>query len=115
MWPSAIWSAASVIAWLALAQARLTENACTPLGSIGSSETSRAMFGATTFGTTVPYTTPSTSLPSSPVRWSSSATASFPSSIAVKFLSCVPDLAKGVRTPATMATRRPLDGIDMIQ
>ena len=44
------------MAWLADAQARLTVNACTPLGGCGSSETSRAMFGARTDGTTVPNT-----------------------------------------------------------
>src|SRR5512142_664150 len=37
----------------------------------------------------------------------SSATHSFPSSIAVRFLKAVPARANGVRTPATMATRRP--------
>ena len=95
------------MAWLADAQARLTVNDWTPLGSMGSSETSRAMFGATTEGTTVPYTIISTSLPSISLRWISSATQCLPSSIAVSFLSVVPDLANGVRTPATMATRRP--------
>jgi len=53
-WPRAIWSAASVMAWLAEAHARLTVNDWTPLGSIGRSDTSRAMFGASTEGTTVP-------------------------------------------------------------
>src|SRR5438067_2503257 len=37
----------------------------------------------------------------------SSATANFPSSMAVMFLSVVPARANGVRTPATIATRRP--------
>src|SRR4051812_21995361 len=37
----------------------------------------------------------------------SSATANLPSSIAVRFLSTVPARANGVRTPATIATRRP--------
>src|SRR5881394_89116 len=37
----------------------------------------------------------------------SSATANLPSSIAVMFLSTVPARANGVRTPATIATRRP--------
>ena len=53
-WPSAIWSAASVMAWFADAQARPTVNDCTPFGSSGRSETSRAMFGASTDCTTVP-------------------------------------------------------------
>src|SRR5262245_21001649 len=52
--PSAIWSAASVIAWFADAHARLTVYASHPRGSMGISETSRAMFGAVTDGTTVP-------------------------------------------------------------
>ena len=65
------------------------------------------MFGATTDGTTVPYTIISTSLPSISLRWISSATQCLPRSIDVKPLSVVPDLANGVRTPATMATRRP--------
>jgi hypothetical protein len=52
--PSTIWSAASVIAWLAEAHARLTVNDCTPFGNRGSREISRAMFGARTDGTTVP-------------------------------------------------------------
>src|SRR3954465_3129493 len=37
----------------------------------------------------------------------SSATASFPSSIALRCLRTVPARANGVRTPATIATRRP--------
>ena len=44
----------SVIAWFADAHARPTVKASTPLGITGSSDTSRAMFGATTDGTTVP-------------------------------------------------------------
>ncbi len=107
-WPRMIWSAASVMAWFAEAHARLTVYASTPLGMIGNSDTSRAMLGATTDGTTVPYTTASTSLPSSSVRCSNSATHSFPSSIALRCLSAVPAFANGVRTPATTATRRPL-------
>jgi hypothetical protein len=106
--PNAIWSAASVIAWLALAQARLTECASTRLGRCGMSDTSRAMLGASTDGTTVPKMRASTSSPERLVRCSSSATHSRPSSIAESDLSPVPDLANGVRTPATMATRRPM-------
>jgi hypothetical protein len=96
-----------VIAWFAEAQARLTVNAWTPFGSVGIRETSRAMLGAITDGTTVPKTTPSTSFPSSSARWMSSATMSFPRSIAVIDLREVPDFTKGVRTPATIATRLP--------
>src|SRR5215207_2413680 len=112
-WPSAIWSAASVIAWLADAQARLTVTACTPFGSMGSSETSRAMFGAMTDGTTVPNTRASTSRPSSAVRWISSATHALPRSMAEMFLKAVPERANGVRTPETIATRRPLPKLAM--
>jgi hypothetical protein len=96
-----------VIAWFAEAHARLTVYASVPLGSIGISATSRAMFGAITDGTTVPYTTASTFFPSRFVRWMSSATANLPSSIAVKSFRAVPAFANGVRTPATTATRRP--------
>jgi hypothetical protein len=71
------------MAWFAEAQARLTVNDCVPFGSMGRSDTSRAMFGAMTFGTTVPYTTASTSVPVRLARLSSSATQSFPSSMAV--------------------------------
>ena len=71
------------------------------------SETSRAMFGASTDGTTVPYTIASTRSPSRLVRWISSATQRFPSSMAVMSLNAVPARANGVRTPATIATRRP--------
>ena len=48
------------IAWFADAHARLTLTDSTPFGSSGSSDTSRAMFGSTTEGTTVPYTRAST-------------------------------------------------------
>src|SRR5512146_107011 len=65
------------------------------------------MFGATTEGTTVPYTIASTSRPSRLARCTSSATQSFPSSIALRLFRLVPARANGVRTPATMATRRP--------
>src|SRR6185437_9489519 len=51
-WPRTIWSAASVMAWLADAQARLTVYASQPRGRIGSSDTSRAMLGAITECTT---------------------------------------------------------------
>ena len=107
-WPSAIWSPASVIAWFALAHARLTEKACTSLGSAGISATSRAMFGARTDGTTVPKTSASTSVPSSWVRAMSSDTTARPRSSALTVRSVVPERAKGVRSPATIATRRPL-------
>ena len=59
-WPSTIWSAASVIAWFAEAHARLTLHAWRFFGKSGISATSRAMFGARTFGTTVPKTSRST-------------------------------------------------------
>ena len=78
-----------------------------PRGSIGMRAISRAMFGSITDGTTVPYTIASTVLPSTFARCKSSATASLPSSIAEKSLSTVPAFANGVRTPATIATRRP--------
>ena len=103
--PSAIWSAASVIAWLAEAQARLTVNACVDFGRCGISETSRAMFGAMTDGMTVPKTSASTCAPSSSERWMSSATTRRPRSIAETERSVVPARANGVRSPATMATR----------
>jgi hypothetical protein len=77
-----IWSAASVMAWLAEAQARLTVKLCTPRGSCGSSEISRAMFGSVTFWITVPYTTACTSFGSRSVRASSSLTTWRPSSVA---------------------------------
>src|ERR1044072_3606212 len=102
-----IWSAASVIAWLADAHARLTVYASHPLDNIGSSETSRALFGATTYGTAVPYTIAATKSPSRFVRCTNSATHRFPSSIADMSLKAVPARANGVRTPAMIATRRP--------
>src|SRR6266404_2236691 len=40
-------------------------------------------------------------------RWTSSATTCLPSSSAVRSLKTVPDFTKGVRRPATIATRRP--------
>ena len=118
-WPSRIWSAASVIAWLADAQARETVHDCTPLGRCGIRDTSRAMLGASTDGTTVPNTSRSTSVLSTPVRWMSSATTARPRSIADIALRTVPARANGVRRPATIATRRPLTdsgaGWDMVQ
>src|SRR5690348_12155855 len=51
--------------------------------------------------------TASTDLPSTPLRWINSATTRLPRSIADSDLSVVPARAKGVRRPATMATRRP--------
>src|SRR5688500_7922724 len=79
------------------------------------SETSRAMLGASTDGTTVPKTMPCTSFPSISARWMSSETMSFPSSIALMDLSTVPAFAKGVRTPATIATRRPFPYRGMVK
>jgi hypothetical protein len=102
-----------VIAWFAEAHARLTLNASTPLGKIGRSDTSRAMFGATTDGTTVPKTSASTSLPSRLLRCISSATHSLPRSIALIDLKSVPARTNGVRTPATIATRRPFPKVGM--
>ena len=104
-------TAASVIAWLADAHALLTLYASTPFGRSGSSETSRAMFGASTEGTTVPNTSDWTSFPSRFVRCSSSATHNLPRSMAEIDLNAVPAFAKGVRTPATMATRRPFPNV----
>jgi hypothetical protein len=106
-WPRMIWSAASVMAWLADAQARLTVKLCTPRGSCGMSEISRAMLGSATFCTTVPNTTACTSAGSSSARASSSATQRWPSSVALRRESAEPARANGVRRPATMATRRP--------
>ncbi len=83
------------------------------MGSIGRSETSRAMLGATTDGTTVPKTTMSTSSPSRFVRWISSAAQRRPRSMAVCDLKTVPARTNGVRTPATTATRLPLPNVDM--
>ena len=105
--PSTIWSAASVIAWLAEAHARLTLHACTDLGITGISATSRAMLGASTDGMTLPYTSRSMLAASRLVRWMSSPTAILPRSIALSDLSVVPARANGVRTPSMIATRRP--------
>ena len=102
-----IWSAASVIDWFAEAQARLTVKLWIPLGSCGSSEISRAMLGSCTAWITVPKTIACTSVPSSSVRASSSATQRLPSSVAEIPASAVLAFEKGVRRPATMATRRP--------
>ena len=112
-WPSAIWSAALVIAWFAQAHARLTENAWTPLGSDGLSAISRAMFGASTEGMTVPKTSMSISRPVRLVRAMSSQTTRRPRSSALTERSVVPERAKGVRRPATIATRRPFPYVDM--
>src|ERR1019366_6998072 len=105
-WPSMIWSAASVMAWFAEAHARLTLHAWRFFGKSGISATSRAMFGASTFGTTLPNTSRSAVFGSTPDRWTSSPTAILPSSMALRCLRSVPAFAKGVRTPAMMATRR---------
>ena len=59
--PASIASAALVIAWKLVAQARLTLNAWTSLGIPAPRTISRAMFGASTLGTTCPKTTSSTS------------------------------------------------------
>jgi hypothetical protein len=89
------------------AQARLTVKLCTPLGSCGMSEISRAMFGSAMLCTTVPYTTAWTSLGSISLRARSSATQPRPSSVAERRARALLALANGVRTPATTATRRP--------
>ena len=55
----------------------------------------------------------STSAPSSSVRCISSDTASLPNSMALNDRSTVPARANGVRTPATIATRRPFPKVGM--
>jgi hypothetical protein len=52
--PCEIFSAPSVIAWLDVAQARMTEYAEVFFGSPASNTTSRAMFGRSTEGMTAP-------------------------------------------------------------
>jgi hypothetical protein len=80
-------------------------------GALGSScgrrLTSRATLGTRTDGTTWPKITSSTSRPSSSARMSSSRAAWRASAVAETSRKTVPLLAKGVRMPATMATRRP--------
>ena len=98
--------ATSAIAWLAEAQARFTVWAGTSFGRPAPSTASRARFGAFTDGTTWPMTTAPTEPGSTSVRSSSSRTQALARSTAVRSRKTVPERAKGVRQPATMATRR---------
>ena len=96
-----------MIAWFADAQARLTVYAWQPFGSIGISETSRAMFGASTDGTTVPKTSASTSSPSRLGALNQLGDAPLAELDRGRALEHRARRANGVRTPATIATRRP--------
>src|SRR2546427_755388 len=105
--PSAMASAALVMACRLVAQARTTEYASRFLGSPAARPTSRAMFGSCTDGITVPKTIWSMARTGISARCTSSATTCLPSSNAERSLKEVPALTNGVRRPATIATRRP--------
>src|SRR5438552_2956595 len=79
-------------------------------GNPAASPTSRAMFGNCTEGITVPKTIWSMLAGGISARCTSSATTCRDDSSAERSLKAVPDLTKGVRRPATIATRRPVLG-----
>ena len=103
-----------MIAWFAEAQARLTVNACTPFGQHGQQrDFARDVRRDDGRHDGAEDERLDLSVASRLVRWISSATQRLPSSIAEMYLSAVPARANGVRTPATIATRRPLPANDM--
>jgi hypothetical protein len=109
-WPSRIWSAASVAAWIEVAQARATVWACTLRGSWVRSTISRPMSVTVGEGMTWPKMTESNAFGGSPLRATSSFTTSAPRSVAERSLKSVPAFTNGVRRPATTAARRPGGG-----
>src|SRR5256884_409706 len=105
--PSTISSYALATACPEDAHARFREWAGISLGNWGRRLTSRATFGTSADATTCPKITASTSAPARSVRSSSSRATKRARSTARTSLSAVPERQKGVRQPATMATRRP--------
>ncbi len=112
--PRAIWSAASVAAWIEVAQARETVCASTLLGSCVRSATSRATSETRGDGITCPKTTASYSSGGIPLRATSSFTRIAPRSTAERSTKSPPAFTKGVRRPATMAARRPRPGAPLV-
>ena len=113
-WPRRIWSAASVAAWSEVAQAREVVWAGTVRGSPVRSTTSRPMSEESWEGITWPKMRASNSERGRPLRATSSFTTMAPRSMADRSLKSPPDLTKGVRRPATTATRwggEPSDGL----
>jgi hypothetical protein len=106
-WPRAICEAASLVAWIEVAQARATVWAWTDRGSCVRSTISRPMRVTVFDGMTCPKTTASNSFGARPLRTTSSFTTSAPRSVAERFRKSVPAFTKGVRSPATTAARRP--------
>ena len=100
-------SAAKVMARLDEAQARLTVVPGTSMGSEERKTTSRPRLRACRAGTTTPKTDIWTAAGSRPVRAISSPTATAERSTTSMSRKWVPALTKGVRQPATMATRPP--------
>ena len=112
-WPRRIWSAASVAAWIEVAQAREVVCAGSVRGSSVRSTTSRPMSEESCEGMTWPKMRASNSERARPLRATSSFTRTAPRSTAVRSLKSPPDLRNGVRSPATTATREggePSDG-----
>ncbi len=104
-WPSRIWSAASVAAWREVAQARDVVWAGSVRGSSVRSTTSRPMSEESWDGITWPKMSASNSERERPLRATSSFTRIAPRSTAERSLKSPPDRTKGVRSPATTATR----------